>query len=118
MLTCSDSFELFQLPNLSNLTKAGFTMSRYSRHLQYSIALALYGLNTCLLPQLPSLNWFWAAWAIYGGTSAFIDIAINVWVLELFELHNMNLHVQLIHLSFSFGKLFLSHSSPLPLQSD
>ena len=79
-------------------------MARFSRHLQYSIALGLYGLTSCLLPQLPSLYWFWGAWAVYGGTSAFIDIAVNVWVLELFEMHNVNLHVQFIHLSFSFGK--------------
>ena len=103
-----DFFKLFVLRQ----RLAGFTYQRYNRQLQYTVALVAYGALTIITPKLNGMDQFSIVNALFGVSSAFIDIATNVWILELFTMGNVNLHMQLVYFVFALGICTLNRSDP------
>jgi hypothetical protein len=85
--------------------KAGYTYQKFNRQFQYTVALLVYGLLNIVTPMIRGMPEFATAYALSGISSAYIDIATNVWVLELFADGNVNLFMQTVYFVFALGKL-------------
>ena len=86
---------------------AGFSFNWFSRQIQYAASLLVYGLLMIVLPLIQDVTLYLASSALIGLASAFIDCATNLWVFELFA-ENINLHVLIVHFSYSVGKSVFS----------
>lgn len=57
-----------------------------------------------LLPLVRNVTLYLVSSALIGLVSAVIDCVTNLWVFELFYAENINVHVLIVHFSYSLGE--------------
>ena len=87
-----------------SINSAAFTYHWFNRQVQYTLAIFAFGVINILTTQVNGMNQFLILNWFSGCASAFVDIATNVWVLELFSSKNVNLHMQLVYFAYTLGK--------------
>lgn len=92
---------------------AGLTFQKFNRQFQYTVAILVYGVLSIITPMLRGMKAFSFVYALSGCSSAYIDIATNVWILELFANGNVNLFMQTVYFVFALGQI----GGPLMLNS-
>lgn len=74
----------------------------YNRQVCFAISLIGLGLSVMVLPHLRSLVMYFMAQGAVGFASAGIDVAGNVWLLEMWQ-ENSNPYMQGMHFSYALG---------------
>lgn len=83
---------------------ACYSFAKFSRQLQFTLSILIYGLSTILLPYLTNVRQYFFLSFCLGFSNAYIDISTNLFVLELFQNHHLNFHIQTVHFSLSIGQ--------------
>lgn len=97
-------FTIRSVANGASSLVALYTLNKFSRQLQYTLSIFIYGIATIFLPYLTKVKQYLILSGFFGFTSSYIDISTNLFVFELFQNQNLNFHVQCVFFCIAIGQ--------------